>query len=186
MPALRRGLAECEKAADLARANLAATIDQLRTNLEPRNLMVEIARGSGLHDIRAANAFEFAVRRHTTPALLMALVLGFCAYSAVRWRTSSGSDNRRRSVGAAVATVRNSAAKVFRERVEARRQAVLAKANAHVAATAAQLSDVVENSVDNLVGGIIPENRVFRPLIESTVQIAMLSILDALLRPLAE
>jgi hypothetical protein len=169
---------ECEEAADLARANLAATVDQLRTNLGPGNLIDEVVRGSGWRDIDAANVLEFAAQRHPIPTLLIAVGAGFWVSSTLRSRTSANSEHRG-SVSATVAALASPAARVLRARVEARREALLAKASAHIAAKAEQLSDAVEKNIENLVGRM-PESGASRPLIASAVQIAMLAMLESL------
>jgi hypothetical protein len=177
---------ECDEAASRARSNLLATVDQLKMNLEPQNLVDEMARASGLRDLSAANALEFAVQRHPIPMLLIALGAGFWVSSTIRSRPVLTSD-RRGTVRSTVESLANSAGSVFRERFEARRKSLLAKANSHVAATAGQLSDVVEQKVDNLVGRL-PESGSLRPLIQSAVQIALVAGIEALLssRPARE
>jgi hypothetical protein len=70
---------------------------------------------------------------------------------------------------------------VFRERAEAKRREFVNVAQSQVATGATMLSDEIgkklENYIDRLPGGID-----VRPLIESSVQIALAAALEGLLR----
>jgi hypothetical protein len=180
MPARGNTAREREEAANLARQKLTATIDQLGRNLQPRTLLDEMARGVGMRDISPASALEFVGTRYPIPTLLIAMGLGFWAYSVVRSPRIAKPDLRE-SVRATVAKLTDSGINVFRERAEARRETLLAKAQSHVAAGTAQLSDVIDKNVDNLVGSIPKDGNAFRPLVESAIHIAMLVVLEVLL-----
>jgi hypothetical protein len=173
-------LNDCAEAVELARADLAATIDKLRMNLKPANLIDEMARGSGLRDVTVANGFYWALRRRPLTILLLAGGVGFWVY--YRSRTSASRVDRSGSLRSAIASLGDSAAKTVRERAKARGEAALGKAQNFVEAGATQLCDAVEKEVGDLVQGI-PASAGSRLLIDSAVRLATLAVLEVLLPP---
>ena len=73
-----------------------------------------------------------------------------------------------------------SATDVFRDRAEAKRQALVGAASSQIKVGATQLSNAIENGVDDLIGRI-PATPAARPLIESAIQMALLMAFEALL-----
>ena len=56
----------------------------------------------------------------------------------------------------------------------------MSAASSHIQAGATQLSEAIENGLDDLVGAI-PATPATRPLIESAIQMALLMALESLL-----
>ena len=172
---------EYEEDANRISARLGATIDQLRTNLAPSSLADALARRSGLRDVSPASAFDFAARRHPVPTALVGIGIGLWAYSLARSRsTHRGEPGAQRSLRDAAGSLARSATGVLRDRAAAKRQAFVTLANAHVRAAAAQLSDAIENNVDDLVGEI-PAAPTARAFMASAIQMALFATFDALL-----
>ncbi len=170
---------DCAEEVESARADLADTIGQLRVNLEPQNLIDEIARDSGLRDFASMSGFVSALKRRPLAMLLLAGGIGFWVYS--RSKTSRAGVDRPGSVGATVASLANSAANAVRERARVRGQAARATAQNFVAAGTTRFCDEVENEVDDLIDGI-PASAGSRQLIKSAVDMALLAALEALLQ----
>jgi hypothetical protein len=168
---------EYEEDANRIRARLGATLAQLRTNLVPSNLIDEVARESGVREMSLAGAFDFSVRRHPLPTALIGLGIGLWAIALSR---SSDAHKGKSSLRETVRSIARSATGVFRERAEAKRLAFASVASSHIQAGATQLSDAVEKSVHDLIGGT-PGTPATRPLIESAVQMALFAALEGLL-----
>ena len=171
--------AEYEEDADRIRDDLSSTWAQLKANLTPSNLADEIAQESGLRDITPAAVFDFGARRHPVPTALIGLGVGLLAFALARSRSGHRFDGRG-SVRDAAGALARSAKDVFRDRAEAKRQALLSAASSHIRTGATQLSDVIENGLDDLIGAI-PAPPAARPLIESAIQMALLMALESLL-----
>lgn len=170
---------EYEQEADRTRADIRSTLAQLRANLTPSHLADEIAQESGLRDVTPAAVFDFGARRHPVPTALIGLGVGLLAFALARSRSGDRFD-RRGSVRNAAGALARSAKDVFRDRAEAKRQALMSAASSHIRAGATQLSDVIENGLDDLVGAI-PATPAARPLIELAIQMALLMVLESLL-----
>lgn len=171
--------AKYEQDADRVRSDLNSTWAQLRTNLTPSNLMDEISQESGLHDVTPAAVFDFGARRHPVPTALIGLGIGLLAFALARSR-SGGGHGGEGSVRHAAGALARSAKDVFRDRAEAKRQALMSAASSHIQSGATQLSDAIEHGVDDLIGAI-PATPAARPLIESALQMALLMALESLL-----
>jgi hypothetical protein len=144
---------ECEEDANRIRARLSSTIAQLRINLAPANLVDELVRGSGLPDASPASVLNFAARRHPIPTALIGVGIGLWAYSLARPKSTHGGEAGARGFfGSTGESLARSATNVFRDRAEAKRQEFVAVASSHIKAGATQLSDVIEKSVDDLIG----------------------------------
>jgi hypothetical protein len=171
-----------EAEANRLRAQIRGTVGELRAGLTPSNLASEAASRVGIADVSWGGAFDYASRRHPIPTAVIGLGLALWTMSAVRNR------GRRDSVGVVSAPLRESsesivqsATKVFRDRAEAKRREFVDVAQSQVATGATMLSDEIgkklETYIDRLPGGIN-----VRPLIESTVQVALAAALEGLLR----
>jgi hypothetical protein len=170
---------EYEEDANRTRAELSSTWAQLRTNLVPSNLVDEVAHGSGVRGITPAAAFDFGARRHPVPTALIGLGIGLLAFSFARSRPGDGrgAQGSLRNTAGALA---RSATDVFRDRAEAKRRALVSVASANIKVGATQLSNAIEDGVDDLIGKI-PATPAARPLIESAIQMVLLVALEALL-----
>jgi hypothetical protein len=173
---------EYEAEANRLRAQIGVTVGALRSGLTPSNLASEAASRVGMADLSWGGAFDYASKRHPVPTAIIGLGVALWAMSAIR--------NRGERDQLAVVTARlrdssdsivQSATKVFRERAEAKRREFVDVAQSQVATGATILSDEIgkklENVIDRLPGGIN-----VRPLIESSVQVALAAALEGLLR----
>ena len=179
MPVRDKSALEYEEDADRARVRLGGTIVRLKSNLAPSNLADQIARGSGFRDASAASAIDFATKRYPIPTLLIALGVSVWAYSTARSRSSRWGAGNASSMRDTVDTLTRSATNVFRQRAGAKREEFVVAESSHIAAGASQLSDTIENGVDDLIHKI-PASPAMRRVIESAVQMALLSALEAL------
>jgi hypothetical protein len=169
-----------EAQANRLRAEMGATIDQLRSGLTPSNLASEAASRVGVADLSWSGALDFAGKRHPVPTAIIGLGIALWTLSAVRGRArgktlaSLGSPLTESSL-----SLVDSATKVLRDRAEAKRQEFIGTAQAQVTSGAQKLSDEIERRVESLVG--VPGGNQARPLIASVVQIALAALIENLL-----
>jgi hypothetical protein len=173
---------EYEAEANRLRAQIRGTVAALRTGLTPSNLASEAALRMGIADLSWGGAFDYASSRHPVPTAIIGLGVALWTMSAIRNRgrgehLSGVTEPLRDSSDSIV----QSATKVFRERAEAKRREFVDVAQSQVATGATMLSDEIgkklETIIDRVPGGIN-----VRPLIESSVQIALAAALEGLLR----
>jgi hypothetical protein len=173
---------EYEAEANRLRAQIGVTVGALRSGLTPSNLASEAASRVGMADLSWGGAFDYASKRHPVPTAIIGLGVALWTMSAIRNR------GERDQLAVVTAPLRDSsdsivqsATKVFRERAEAKRREFVDVAQSQVATGATILSDEIgkklENVIDRLPGGIN-----VRPLIESSVQVALAAALEGLLR----
>lgn len=173
---------EYEAEANRLRAQISARVDALRSELTPSNLASEAASRVGIADLSWGGAFDYASKRHPIPTAIIGLGVALWTMSAVRNR---GRQDRVAIVTAplreSTESIVGSATKVFRERAEAKRREFVDVAQSQVATGATMLSNEIgkklETYIDRLPGGIN-----VRPLIESSVQIALAAAVEGLLR----
>ena len=173
---------EYEAEANRLRAQIGARVDALRSELTPSNLATEAAARVGIADVSWGGAFDYASKRHPIPTAIIGLGLALWTMAALRNRA-------KRDNFAIIATplrdssnsIVQSATKVFRERAEAKRREFVDVAQSQVATGATMLSDEIskrlETYIDRLPGGIN-----VRPLIKSSVQIALAAAVEGLLQ----
>ena len=173
---------EYEAKANRLRAQIGVTIGILRSNLTPSNLASEAASRAGIADLSWAGAFDYASKRHPVPTAVIGFGIALWTMSAVRNRASRG------HVAALTQPFRESsesildcATSVFRERAEAKRREFVDVAQAQVATGAAMLSDEIEKRLENVIDRV-PGGIKVRPLIESSIQVALAAALEGLLR----
>jgi hypothetical protein len=171
---------EYEAEANRLRAQIGVTVGALRSGLTPSNLASEAASRVGMADLSWGGAFEYASKRHPVPTAIIGLGIALWTMSAMRKRpdpVALMAQPLRESSDSIV----HAATRVFRERAQAKRQEFVDVAQSQVATGATILSDEIgkklENYIDRLPGGIN-----VRPLIESSVQIALAAALEGLLR----
>jgi hypothetical protein len=173
---------EYEAEANRLRAQIGARVGALRSEFTPSNLATEAASRVGIADVSWGGAFDYASKRHPVPTAIIGLGLALWTMAAVRNR------GRRDHLAIIAEPLRDSsdsivqsATKVFRERAEAKRREFVDVAQSQVATGATMLSDEIgkklETYIDRLPGGIN-----VRPLIESSVQVALAAALEGLLR----
>jgi hypothetical protein len=173
---------EYEAEANRLRAQIGVTIGLLRSSLTPSNIASEAASRAGIADLSWAGAFDYASKRHPVPTAIIGFGVALWTMSAVRNRA------RRGHVAALSAPLRESsesilesATRVFRERAETKRREFVDVAQAQVATGAAMLADEIEKRLDNIIDRV-PGGIKVRPLIESSIQVALASALEGLLR----
>ena len=125
---------ELERQADRVRSQIGATLDQLRTKLTPRNIIGEIAEGSGLRDLTPRSFVDFAARRHPVSTVLVGVGLGVLAFSVLRSSEKSGRGVLRETLGALAQSARNS----FQTHAAAKREDFVRAAEAQLSAGAEQ------------------------------------------------
>jgi hypothetical protein len=173
---------EYEAEANRLRAQIGARVGALRSEFTPSNLATEAASRVGIADVSWGGAFDYASKRHPVPTAIIGLGLALWTMAAIRNR------GRRDHLAIMAEPLRDSsdsivqsATKVFRERAEAKRREFVDVAQSQVATGATLLSDEIgkklETYIDRLPGGIN-----VRPLIESSVQVALAAALEGLLR----
>jgi hypothetical protein len=173
---------EYEAEANRLRAQIGITIGFLRSSLTPSNLASEAASRVGIADLSAAGAFDYASKRHPVPTAIIGFGIALWTMSPVRNRA-------RRDYVAALTTplressesILESATRVFRERAKAKRREFVDVAQAEVATGAAMLSDEIEKRLENVIDRV-PGGIKVRPLIESSIQVALAAALEGLLR----
>ncbi len=160
---------------------MGVTIDELRSSLTPSKLASEAASRAGLTDLSWSGAFDFASKRHPIPTAIIGLGIALWTLSAARDRAGR---NRLASLTSPLressSSLVNSATKVFRARAEAKRREFVNAAQAQVAMGAAKLSDEIERRLERVIDRA-PGGIEVRPLIASTIQIALASALEGLL-----
>jgi hypothetical protein len=170
-----------EAQANRLRAEMGVTIDELRCSLNPSKLASEAAARAGIAELSWSGAFDFAGKRHPIPTAIIGLGIALWTLSAVRDRAKS---NRFASLASPLAesssSIVGSAAKVFRERADAKKREFIGAAQVQAATGAARLSNEIERRLEAVIDRV-PGGTEVRPLIESTIQIALASLLEGLL-----
>ena len=173
---------EYEREANRLRAQIGQTMGALQSNLTLSNIASEAASSVGIADLSWSGAFAYASRRHPVPTAIIGVGIALWTLSAVRNRSS------RPDVAALTSPLRESsqsiigsATRVFRERAEAKRREFVEVAQSQVAAGAEMLSDEIEKKLENIIDRV-PGGINVRPLIESSIQVALAAALEGLLR----
>src|SRR5271170_3383536 len=167
---------ELERQADRVRSQIGATVGRLRTKLTPRNIIGEIAEGSGLRDLTPRSFVDFAARRHPVSTVLVGLGLGVLAFSVLRSSEKSGPGTLRETLGTLTESARNS----FQTHAAAKREDFVRAVEAQLSASAEHLSDAVDKGVAELVSRV-PAPPEARPLIESALQVLLIAALETIL-----
>ena len=175
------GSSNYEAQANLLRAEMSATIDQLRLSLTPANHASEAASQVGVANFSVSGALDLAGRRHPIPTAIIGLGIALWTLSALRGRArrdtlASLSSPLTESSSSLV----DSATKVLRQRAEAKKQEFIGAAQAQVVSGTEKLSDEIERRVENIIVGV-PGGDQARPLIASAIQIVLAAALENLL-----
>jgi hypothetical protein len=170
-----------EAQANRLRAEMGLTIGELRSSLTPSNLASEAASRVGVSDLSWSSAFDFAGKRHPVPTAIIGLGLALWTLSAVRGRDKNRTFAAFTSpVTESSSSLVDSAARVLRERAEAKRREFVGAAQAQVVSGAEKLSDEIERRVEKVTVGV-PGGLQAQPLIASAIQIALAALLENLL-----
>ncbi len=171
-----------EAQANRLRAEMDATIDQLRSNLTPSNLASEAASRVGLADLSWSGALDFAGKRHPVPTAVIGLGIALWSLAALRGRARGKTvASLSAPLAESSSSLVDSAAKALRRRAEAKRQEFVGTAQAQVVSGAEKLSDEIERRVEDIIVGVPGGNRA-QPLIASAIQIALAALLEGLVR----
>ncbi len=174
-----------EAEADRLRAQIAATVDTLRSRLTPSNIASEISSGAasraGIADLSWGGAFEYASKRHPVPTAIIGFGVALWTLSALRKHRRGGDVRLASPMRQSSESIVGSATRVLRERAEAKRRQFVGVAQSQVATGAALLSDEIEKRLESYIDGV-PGGIQVRPLIESAIQIALAAALEGLLR----
>ena len=173
---------EYEREANRLRAQIGETMGALQSNLTLSNIASEAASSVGISDLSWSGAFTYASKRHPVPTAIIGVGIALWTLSAVRNRSSwpdvvALTSPLRESSQSIV----GSATRVFRERAEAKRREFVDVAQLQVAAGAEMLSDEIEKKLENIIDRV-PGGINVRPLIESSIQVALAAALEGLLR----
>ena len=156
------------------RSQMGRTVDELRSNLTPSKLASEAASRVGITDLSWRGAVDFASTRHPGPTA----IAGF-GVAAARKSNKEGVHEVTLPLRESSVSLVDTATRVFRERAEIKQREFMGAAQTHVAKGAAMLSDAIEQKLEDVIDRV-PGGSEVRPLIESTVQVALATALDAL------
>jgi hypothetical protein len=170
--------AEYEARANRLRSQMGETVDELRSNLTPSKLASEAASRVGVSELSWRGALDFASTRHPGPTAI-AVALWFLA--AARKRNKEGVHEVTVPLRESSSSLVDTATRVFRERAATKQREFMGAAQTHVAKGAAMLSEAIEQKLEDVIDRV-PGGSEVRPLIESTVQIALATALEALLQ----
>jgi len=166
---------ELQQDADRVRRQIGSTLERLRTKLTPRNIVNEIAEGSGVGDVTPRSVVDFAARRHPVSTVLVGLGLGVLAFSVLRSSEKAGPG----ALHQTFSSLAQSARDTFKAHAEAKRQDFVRAAEAHLTTGAGHLTGAVEKGLEDLVS-LVPAPVEARPLIESALQLLLISGLEAI------
>jgi Protein of unknown function (DUF3618) len=166
-----------EAQANRLRSQMGRTVDELRSNLTPSKLASEAASRVGITDLSWRGAVDFASTRH--PAAIAGFGVALWLLAAARKRNKEGVHEVTLPLRESSVSLVDTATRVFRERAEIKQREFMGAAQTHVAKGAAMLSDAIEQKLEDVIDRV-PGGSEVRPLIESTVQVALATALDAL------
>ena len=155
------------------------TVDELRSNLTPSKLASEAASRVGMTDLSWRGAVDFASTRHPGPTAIAGFGVALWLLAAARKRNKEGVHEVTLPLRESSVSLVDTATRVFRERAEIKQREFMGAAQTHVAKGAAMLSDAIEQKLEDVIDRV-PGGSEVRPLIESTVQVALATALDAL------
>ena len=134
--------------------------------------MCQNSRG-GARSISRARAIQ---ARRPSPGLVALWLL-----AAARKRNREGVHEVTLPLRESSSSLVDTATRVFRERAATKQREFIGAAQTHVAKAAAMLSDAIEDKLEDVIDRV-PGGSQVRPLIESTVQAALATALEALLQ----
>jgi hypothetical protein len=168
-----------EVQANRLRAEIGKTVAELRSNLTPSNLASEAASRAGLTELSWRGAVDFASTRHPGPTAIAGFGVALWLLAAARKRNKEGVHDLTLPLRESSSSLVDTATRVFRERAETKQREFMGAAQTHVAKGATMLSDAIEQKLEDVIDRV-PGGSEVRPLIASTVQVALASALDAL------
>jgi hypothetical protein len=170
-----------EAQANRLRSQMGRNVDELRSNLTPSKLALEAASRVGVTELSWRGAVDFASTRHPGPTAIVGFGVALWLLAAARKRGKEGVQDVTLPLRESSASLVDAATRVFRDRVETKQREFMDAAQTHVAKGAAMLSDAIEQELEDVIDRV-PGGSEVRPLIESTVQVAIAAALDSLLQ----
>jgi hypothetical protein len=170
-----------EAQANRLRSQMTQTVRELRSNLTPSQLASEAASRVGMTDLSWRGAVEFASTRHPAPTAIAGFGVALWLLAAARKRNNEGVHQVTLPLRESSASLVDTATRVFRERAATKQREFLGAAQSHVEKGASMLSDAIEQKLEDVIERV-PGGSEVRPLIESTLQIALATALEALLQ----
>jgi hypothetical protein len=168
---------ELEENAERVRAHIGATLDRLRFNLRPRNLIGEVTDRSGVSRVTPGTVFEFATKQHPVATILVGPGVGVWAFPAIRSSGRLGLGALRESID----ILSNSARRIFKQRAAAKREEFVLAAEASISAGAAEkLSDAVETGIGEVLSRL-PVAQAVSPIVELAIQLILIAALETML-----
>jgi hypothetical protein len=156
------------------------TVGELRSNLTPSSLASEAASRAGVSELSWRGALDFASTRHPGPTAIAGFGVAMWLLAAARKRNKEGAHEVTLPLRESSSSLVDTATRVFRDRAATKQREFVGVAQTHVAKGAALLSDAIEDKLEEI--DRVPGGFQVRPLIESTVQVALATALEALLQ----
>jgi Protein of unknown function (DUF3618) len=172
---------EYEAQANRLRSQMGETVDKLRSNLKPSNLASEAASRVGVSELSWRGALDFASTRHPGPTAIAGFGVALWLLAAARKRNKEGVHEVTLPLRESSSSLVDTATRVFRERAATKQREFIGAAQTHVAKGAAMLSDAIEDKLEDVIDRV-PGGSQVRPLIESTVQVALATALEAIMQ----
>jgi Protein of unknown function (DUF3618) len=168
-----------EAEANRLRSQMGQTVDELRTNLTPSRLASEAASRVGVSDLSWRGALNFASTRHPGRTAIAGFDVALWLLAAARKRNKEGPHDVTLPLRESSSSLVDTATRVFRDRAATKQAEFIGAAQTHVASGAAMLSDAIAEKLEDVIDRV-PGGSQVRPLIESTVQVALATALEAL------
>jgi hypothetical protein len=147
----------------------------------PRAIASEAAANVGVADLSWRGAFDYASSRHPAAAAVIGIGIALLTVSAARKGATQ------RNVAALTSPLRettvslvDTATGALRAQAEAKRREFVVTAQTQVASAAATVSDEIERTLEKVLERV-PGGQGVRPLIESSIQVALAAMLEGLL-----
>ena len=157
------------------------TVDKLRSNLTPTNLASGAASRVGVSELSWRGGLVFASTRHPGPTAIAGFGVASWLLAAARKRNREGVHEVTLPLRESSASLVDTATRVFRERAASKQREFICAAQTQVAKGAAMLSDTIEDKLEDVIDRV-PGGSQVRPLIESTVQVALTTALEAIMQ----
>jgi hypothetical protein len=126
-------------------------------------------------------ALDFASTRHPGPTAIAGFGVALWLLTAARKSNREGVHEVTLPLRESSSSLVDTATRVFRERAATKQREFIGAAQTHIAKGAAMLSDAIEDKLEDVIDRV-PGGSQVRPLIESTVQVALATALEALWR----
>src|SRR5258707_5035076 len=144
-------------------------------------LASEAASRVGVSEVSWRGALDFASTRHPGATAIAGFGVALWLLAAARKRNKEGVHEVTLPLRASSSSLVDTATRVFRERAATKQREFIGAAQTQVAKGAAMLSDAIEDKLEDVIDRV-PGGSQVRPLIESTVQVALAAALEAIMQ----